>query len=426
MQALYCHYFPESWKIANILPVKKLGKDHSSPKNYRPISLLSTISKVFERAILSRILKHERQNKILIDEQFGFRSCRSTVHQLVRITNNISNHFNMNESSSMILLDIEKAFDTVWIEGLIHIMNELKFPLYIIKIVAHYLRNRQFVTSINNKKSKPRNISAGVPQGSILAPVLFILFINNIPKRSDTLLALFADDTAILAPSISIPLSSLKAQQHFHEIYKFFTKWKIKINVDKTEFIVFTHKRKKIEKLTIQNNEMEPKRSVKYLGVHLDSKLLFTEHIDSICKKANTALSLLQNLINRKSALSEKNQLLLYKVVIRPILLYACPIWGNTCKTNIKKLETIQNKILRIISKEHYLVSNLKIREKLNMTLLNDVIFANTNTFYKERIQHLKILDNVGTFTQETAPFQIKYKLPHQLLIQPSGDSNMS
>lgn len=104
---------------------------------------------------------HERENKIFIEEQFGFRSHRSTVQQLARITNKISFNFNINKSSSMILLDIEKAFDTVWHEGLILVLNEQKFRLYLIKIIAKFLRNRTFFTTIKNKKSKPRKVATG-------------------------------------------------------------------------------------------------------------------------------------------------------------------------------------------------------------------------------------------------------------------------
>ena len=182
---LKLNYFPDTWKIANVLSFKKPGKDSLFPQNYRPISLLPTMSKVMERVILNRILEHESENKILISEQFGFRSNRSTVQQLVRITNEVSNNYNINKSTAMILLDIEKAFDTVWHKGLIYKLYKYKFPTYIIKTVQNDLKHRFFRTVVCNQESELRNVSAGVPQGSILGPVLFIYFITALDRGRD-------------------------------------------------------------------------------------------------------------------------------------------------------------------------------------------------------------------------------------------------
>lgn len=418
-------YFPKYWKTAIILPFHKAGKNKNIPQSYRPISLLPTMSKVYEKIILNRILIFEKENKILIPEQFGFRAHRSTVQQLARITNQISNNFNIKKSTAMILLDIEKAFDTVWHEGLIHILHSIGLPIYIIRVLIEYLKNRIFTTKVKNKNSKKRKVAAGVPQGSILGPILFIYFINNIPKSPDTELALFADDTAILASSIRKWLAVKRANNHFQLIYKYFNKWKIKINLEKTELIVFSHKKETVPSIKIENITVEPKKNVKYLGVILDEKLTFTPHINKTVAKGKASQALLYNLLNRKSPMSTKNKTLLYKAIVKPVLLYACPIWSSTCKSNIEKLERIQNKILRMIEKAPQSMNNVKIRSKLGMTTLWETIHRFTYTFYNEKLQDIDILKTIGTYTQETAPFKIKYNLPHNILLQrPSGASN--
>lgn len=155
----------------------------------------------------------------------------------------------------MILLDIEKAFDVVWHEALVCILFEYHVPLYLILIIARYLKNRKFIVTANNAKSSKRRITAGVLQGSLLGPLLFLFCINNIPKNSDTELALFADDTAILASSWKKALAVKRAQAHLIQIIKFFHKWKIKINAAKTEIIIFSKKNKKRNCTAPQNRQ---------------------------------------------------------------------------------------------------------------------------------------------------------------------------
>lgn len=410
-------YFPKDWKKAIILPFQKPGKDKHYAQNYRPISLLPTLSKVFERVILNRVLEHEMVSGILVSEQYGFRARRSTVQQLIRITNMISSSFNKNQSVAMMLLDIEKAFDAVWHHGLIYILHKYKFPIYIIKIIMNYLKSRSFRVQAEDVKSSKRRISAGVPQGSILGPVLFIFFINNLPKRKDTELALYADDTGVLSASWKKALAVKRVKEHFQEISDFFYKWKIKINVNKTELIVFAHKRKeKVESIMIDEELIEPKSVVKYLGMHLDAKLSFTEHIKKIRARAIAAKTNLHNLLNRRSSLSIKNKMTIFQLLIRPVLLYAAPVWSNTCKSNLKKLESVQSKILRTISKEFPNISNEVIRNKLEINSLQHEIEVRTRNFFQFQIQHIDEIKNIGDISAENAPFKLKYKMPNFIL----------
>lgn len=309
----------------------------------------------------------------------------------------------------MILIDIEKAFDTVWHKGLIHKLYKTKMPIYLIKIIQHYLENRSFVISINDAVSENCNVAAGVPQGSTLGPILFLYYINDIPKTDKTKLALFADDTAIISSSWSKNNATRYAHNHLNIIKKFFYKWKIKINAAKTELIVFSKKiKEKTRPIIFENIVINPNIHAKYLGVTLDNHLTFTQRTNIIKRKCTIAQSSLYNLINRNSTLSTKNKLLLYKVVIRPIILYATPIWSNTYNSNIKKLETIENKI--------FTVSNKTIREKLKVEPLREKIKEFTKNFYTEKIKHLEILNDVAIYNHSNAPFKIKHKLPRHIL----------
>lgn len=412
-------YFSTAWKNAEVLAFPKPNKDKKFPQNYRPISLLSTISKIYEKIILNRLQKFEKEAGNLIDEQLGFREGKFTVQQLARITNQISNGFNENKSTAMLLLDIEKAFDTVWHQGLIYKLNSYNIPKYIIKIIISYLENRTFSIKVNNSLSQTQIVVAGVPQGSILGPILFLYFINDIPKSKNTNLALFADDTAIIAQSWRKEQAIKYLQDHIEKLENYYETWKIKINVTKTELVIFSKKEKKKQHFTLHMNDtpIQSKKEAKYLGVILDQNLDFNSHIKNAKKKGYAAMSLLYNLLNRNSKVSTKNKLLLYKMIIRPLITYGTPVWSNCSKKNLKILETIQNKIIRMIGRAEQRETNEKIRLKLNIKSLEEQIFMLTKNFYENKTKNQEILKNIGEYTKLSAPFKIKHKLPHQMLL---------
>jgi len=190
-------YFPKSWKTALVLAFPKPGKSQTSPANYRPISLLSVLSKIYEKIIYSQLMQHLETNKIIINEQFGFRPRHSTVSQLMRITQHFAIEMNQKRYSAMFLLDLQKAFDSVWHFGLLYKLNQIKVPDSIIRIIRSYLANRDFIVNFCGQKSSALGVAAGVPQGSVLGPVLFNIFINDIPKSRNSSLAVYADDTAV-------------------------------------------------------------------------------------------------------------------------------------------------------------------------------------------------------------------------------------
>ena len=243
-------HFPIHWKKGCIIPILKSGKNSTDPSNYRPISLLPTISKLLEKIILKRFVDFEKRNNILIDEQFGFREGHSTVQQLVRIVNDISINFNLKKITVMLLLDIEKAFDRVWIDALLYKLIQYKFPAVLIKLINSYLKSRHFIVGVDNCYSTKRKINAGVPQGSVLGPKLFNVYLNDMPRFARTTTALFADDTAIYKESFTAIVAAKQIQIHMNQLQSFYEKWKIKLNETKTEVITFSKKFKDIENIS--------------------------------------------------------------------------------------------------------------------------------------------------------------------------------
>ncbi|GBM95998.1 putative RNA-directed DNA polymerase from transposon BS [Araneus ventricosus] len=197
-------YFPKSWKTAVVVPIYKQGKNAQIPDSYRPISLLSSLSKLAETIILNR-LEAETENK-LIPFQFGFRKGLSTKEQLIRMTEHIREGFNNHADTAAVFIDISKAFDRVWIDSLIYKMYKLGIPIQLTLLIQSYLKNKNFTVRVGKELSAPRTTEAGVVQGSRLGLHCFNIFINDICQMPNTQLALFADDTAIMCTGQIKPL----------------------------------------------------------------------------------------------------------------------------------------------------------------------------------------------------------------------------
>lgn len=217
---------------------------------------MSHLSKLIEKIIKNRLIHFLEKNKILVTEQFGFRTGHSTTDQLVRLVDYIIKNFNRKKHTGAILLDIAVAFPTVWLDGLVFKLVEYKFPMYLIKVINSYVRNRSLYVDLNGEVSKAYDTNAGVPQGSVLGPLLFLIFINDAPKIKNVEDSLFADDKAMLTSSYRTRAITKRLQRAFDVNKKYYNKWKVQLNDSKTEAIIFTKRRPRIQK----------KRSLKVLS----------------------------------------------------------------------------------------------------------------------------------------------------------------
>lgn len=192
-------YFPSHFKTAKVISILKPSKDPKMATSYRPISLLSSIGKIFERIIRNKLNNFLTENSILKDEQFGFKEEHSTVQQIKRIINIITDNKKRRKSTGMVLLDIEKAFDTVWHDGLLYKLSLFGTPMYLIKLIASFLRDRSFVVDVRGKQSSHKSIPAGVAQGSVLSPLLWTVYTSDlkVPRKCEA--GYYADDTALIS-----------------------------------------------------------------------------------------------------------------------------------------------------------------------------------------------------------------------------------
>lgn len=371
-------YFPMKFKNAKVIPILKPGKDEKLPTSYRPISMLNVIDKIFEKIILARVTKFAEDNEILHKHQFGFRKGFSTVHQIKRIEKMVQANKISRKSTGVILLDIEKAFDSVWHNGIIFKLNEFKFPIYLQKIIRSFLEKRCFSVHIHDGISTLREICAGVPQGSVLSPTLYSIFTSDFKSLKEQSVAFYADDSAIITNGKVSNAIVKRMKKALVSAQNYFLKWKIKINHNKTQAILFpfnkSPKRTPTQTLFVENINIPLQDSVKYLGIIYDKKLNFKKHIDYTCEKAIKCGRALYSLLNRKSSLNFQNKMLLYNMCIRPIMSYGCQIWFPKCaKTNLKKLQIIQNKNLKIILNLHRRYPTKRLHDKYNQIPINDL-----------------------------------------------------
>lgn len=384
---LRLNYFPHSWKIAKMVMLPKPGKNPHEITSYRPISLLPLLSKIFETILLSKMKETISEKQLIPEHQFGFRNKHSTVQQTHRIVNSILEAIETKQYCTALFLDIEKAFDKVWHEGLLEIIKN-KFPNYIHKTLQSYLSKRSFYVSINNACSDIRFIKAGVPQGSVLGPILYTLFTANIPTTSKTKTYTFADDTAIIATSANPTEAVTYLQQHINLFETWMKEKRIKANPTKCSHMTFTLNRQNIPNIFLNNITIPQVTQVRYLGLHLDSKLKWNHHIKTKIKQIKLRRQQIPWLVTRKSKLTPENKLLLYKVIFKPIWTYGIQLWGMAAKSHISKLEALQHIILRTVVNAPWYIRNDQLRHDLKMTTVTEEISTYTTRYRQKMEKH--------------------------------------
>ncbi len=369
-------YFPKRWKHAKVVAIPKPNKDLTNPGNYRPISLLSSVGKIFERIILNRLNNHTYDNNIIPKEQFGFACGLSTSHQLFRIVEKIRQNLNIGRSTGMLFFDSEKAFDTVWHGGLVFKLHGLDYPRYIQHLTYSFLTGRSFQVFINKTFSTCIDIPAGVPQGSVLSPSLYNIFNHDVPSHEDTDSAFYADDTAIFCSATYPDLIIESLQEHTDALLEYFDDWKIKINSTKTEAIYFTRRRASRflpeTQINVNGSSVPWSSNVKYLGLILDKKLLFKNHIEYILDKSTKLIKIYYPFINRKSRLNRTVKLTLFKTVFRTSMLYGSPAWTGCAASHKRRVQVVQNKILKMILRKPWWYPTDVLHEEAGLSTVVD------------------------------------------------------
>jgi hypothetical protein len=365
--------YPVQWKFAQVIMIHKSGKPDTEVTSYRPISLLPIASKIFERLLLKRIKTIAPISTLIPDHQFGFRSGHSTVQQCHRIVQYIAESIEDRKVCAAVFLDIQQAFDKVWHAGLLYKIKK-KLPNQIYRLLTSYLSERSFQVRMNTAVSSVHNIKSGVPQGSVLGPFLYLIYSADLPTTDNTVLATFADDTAILSATHNPITASANLQNHINLLQQWYHKWRLTVNNDKSVQVTFTNRRTSCPHVTINNRDIPHNTEVKYLGLYLDQKLTWRTHIQKKRQQLTLRARQLSWLLGKSSQLSLENKTLIYKAVIKPIWTYGIELWGCARPSNTKILQGFQSKILRRITGAPWYVTNKTIHDDLHIPFIADEI----------------------------------------------------
>ena len=356
--------FPSIWKEANVCPIFKKGDPHNC-NNYRPISLLSCTGKLFERCVFKYLFNYLRDNDLLSPDQSGYIPGDSTVCQLTTLYNSICQGLDEKHSIQFVFFDLSKAFDRVWHEGLIHKLRLFGIRGRLLSWFQNYLTDRRQRVVLGGKFSDWLTIKAGVPQGSVLGPLLFLIYIDDLARLIRCFKKLFADDTCIY--------KVLRTEHDFRTIHHDLTNignWEVdsaqKFNPDKTESLLITLKREEPlaeEQLSFKAHPIKKVEHHRHLGVTLSSNATWYEHILNICKTASKRVGILRGL---KYKLNRQALQTIYFSFIRPTFEYSDAVWGHAPRHQIyyDLLEKLQLEAARIITGTNVSISRAKLYEE--------------------------------------------------------------
>ncbi|CAH2083596.1 unnamed protein product [Euphydryas editha] len=394
-------YFPDSLKLAKITPIYKSGpKD--DPGNYRPISVLPVVSKIFEKIMYQRLCSFLNSNSYLFQGQYGFRSKSNTLTATIDLITKLKTKIDQKHVAVGIFIDLKKAFDTVSHDILISKLIELGIDASALQLLRSYLTNRFQVVKIGQYVSSPKRVKCGVPQGSILGPLLFLVYINSLHKLGlKGHITLYADDTCLFYFGINIHSILQEAQKDLDLLQTWFSRNLLTINVTKTNYMIFSAKNKKIpnfQPLTINGSEINQVNTEKYLGLTLDNRLSWKPHIAKIHSKLSSLLGCVRSIVK---CLPLNVRYAIYNTLIKPHIDYLIEVWGTACKTNLCKLQTAQNKLVKVLFNYNYWTSHKIIYKETKIMNISQIykyktcilIYKILNKDIHSRITFTKNLD---------------------------------
>ena len=335
-------------KVACVIPGHKSGP-RDLVDNYRPISNLPILSKAFEKLTLIRLTSFVNHCELLSDSQYGFRQGRSITQAAIRLTTFITQAFHHKLYSACFFLDLRKAFDTIDHPILLKKLLNYGFRGPIHDYLSSYISNRKQYVVVGDYKSEELEITKGVPQGSMIGPLLFILYINDIVKAVDTgvEVVLFADDAAFFLSATSLQILYAKIASLFDDLSKYLNRNKLIPNLKKSKLMMFSSKPyRSLEDITFNGVVVEWVKEYKYLGLTITSSMSFGPHIDKTCTKISQYSGIFYNLYK---FLPRPVMLLIYNTFVLPHLILHIELWGAAPNWHLNKVVVKQNKLLRAL-----------------------------------------------------------------------------
>ena len=347
---------PEDWKKANVIPIFKKGSKYS-PSNYRPVSLTCISCKVMEHIMVSNIMDHFDNHNILFHNQHGFRGKLLCETQLIQLTDDIAHTLDRRKQADLLILDFSKAFDKVPHRTLAHKLDWYGVRNKSLAWITAFLKDRTQRVLLDGETSKPRPVTSGVPQGTVLGPVLFLAYINDLHESiTNSNVRLFADD-CVLYRDITDRNDTNLLQQDLDALGRWEAKWLMEFNVDKCFVMHATHSKHKIQhQYTLHNQTLTPVKHSKYLGVTLSDDLTWRTHISNVVGDASRTLNFLRRTLR---IVSQNTKALAYKALVRPKLEYAPSVWDPHHAKWRNALEAVQSRAARFSTRRCHNTSSV-------------------------------------------------------------------
>ena len=341
---------PRSWHHAIVIPIPKPGKSKSLVNSYRPVSLTCSFCKIMERIVNNRLNWYLEKYNILCPEQSGFRPGRSTIDNAIKLHDDILKALIKKKMVCAVFMDLDGAFDATQHPHIVSSLQSVGIKGRMLRWICDFLRDRTFHVRMEGAVSEIKSTNKGIPQGSVISPTLFNIFLHTIKDSIDyTKLSIYADDIAIWKEGSNVKHMKKQMQLDIDNILSWTKRHDINISQNKTKFMVFKNKNKKVNfQLCLDNYNIEKVSKFKFLGIHFDSLLTWKSHIDEICKKCFIRLNILKSITGSFGGANCKTLLLFYRQYIRPILEYGSELFNTAAKTHLYKLDSIQYTALKL------------------------------------------------------------------------------
>ena len=394
--------YPTLWKKAKVKPIYKGKGSQSDIANFRPISLLPCVSKVFEKLMFTRLYQHIVTNDLLNERQSGYRPGHNTQLQLVYLVDKLHKSLDDGEDLTIVYLDISRYFEKIWHEGLLaKCQQEFGIHGNVLNWLQSYLSDRSQIVQVDQQESECLNLNYGVPQGSVLGPLLAIMYLNGLGNITENEMLFFADDSSVFTNYKTGDIHGAEAslQRDLSKIHEYGSKWAITFNAKKTSLQTFTRRPAPLlPHLLFDNQEIPVKDSHKHLGLTLSTDLRFKSHINDTLLKFNRAMSPLYSIA---SHVSRQTLLSLYKVYVQPHLDYCAAVYdGHLTVFDRARLEKAQNRAARLITGTPRRTSTEGLLEELGWTTLANRRLTNKLILY----QKLRYDDSVPSYIKDILP----------------------
>ena len=390
---------PSAFKTSVVRPIYKKG-NKLDPSNYRPISLITNFAKIFEKIIKKRLTSYLQKYNIISAKQYGFQAGISTQDAIVFLTKKIYSSLDRQIPSLAVFLDLAKAFDTVSFSLLCESLEDLGIRGVNLKLFRNYLEDRIQYVSLNGVQSDPKTITYGVPQGTVLGPLLFIIYINNLfILETNGEIITFADDTVVYYKDSDWVKLKQKVETDFARIKQWFNNKILTINFDKTFFVPFSSYKNKLPPYnTLEINEdgqltyIKSANSIKYLGIYIDSHFKWNIHMEYITKKLRSIIYLFHKV---KYILNAKDLKILYYSLVNPHVTYAILGWGGVLNNHLKSVETLQKRFFKIILNKSILYPSDQLLDEINIFDIRQHYFYSVcvHTYRNKHLLQLPVHD---------------------------------